>query len=48
VIVPVLPWLAGFAALGIGVLLVGGNSPWLLAFVIPTVIVGFVLVFALW
>lgn len=42
----VAPWLCGMVALGVGVLVVGGNSEWLWAFVGPTVIVAYI--FSLW
>lgn len=37
----------GAVGLGIGVLCVGGNSPWLLAFVLPLWVLGYVIAFAM-
>jgi hypothetical protein len=43
--VPLVPWLAGFAALGLGYLVVG-DSGWLFAFVVPAIAAGWLWVFA--
>lgn len=41
-----MPWALGFAGLGIGVLAVGGTSPWLWAFAYVAVAAGYVACFA--